>query len=95
MKTQQYLATLALWGLLTQLSFGLADVPANAAQGKDDRGNRSAPRENGRDGSDAQWSADPDRGWIRTDEHDERDKKQNAKPKQPGGRNKDEKRKSE
>jgi hypothetical protein len=93
MKTQRFIAAIALCGLFSQLAVGLNPAPANAAQGKDERGGRSVPREKGHDDSDAQWSADPDRGWIRTNGRDEGEKKRTPKPKQPNGR-KDDKRKS-
>jgi hypothetical protein len=94
MTLRQYIA---ICGLFTQLTFGLSAVPpTHAGQPKEERGSRSAPqpREKGRDNTDAQWSADPDRGWVRTDEGDDGEKKQNEKPKQPSGNNKDAKRKS-
>jgi hypothetical protein len=87
---------IAICGLFASLTFGLGAVPAQAAQAKEERGGRSAPqsREKGRDNSAAQWSADPDRGWVRTDEGDDGDKKQNEKRKEPSGTKKDAKSKS-
>lgn len=93
MKTPRFITAIALCGLVSELALGLNAVPAIGAQGKDGRSGRSVTREKGHDKSDAQWSADPDRGWIRTDERDEGDKKETPKPKQPSGRNKQEKRK--
>jgi hypothetical protein len=93
MKTQRFIAAIALCGLFSQLAVGLNSAPANAAQGKDERGGRSVPREKGHDDSDAQWSADPDRGWIRTDERNKAEKKESPKPKPPSGKNKDDRRK--
>jgi hypothetical protein len=87
------MAAIALCGPLTQLALALNAAPASAAQGKDERGGRSVTREKGHDKGDAQWSADPDRGWIRTDQRDEADKKPSPKPKQPSGKNKDDRRK--
>jgi hypothetical protein len=92
-RLQQYIA---ICSLFTQLTFGLNAVPTHAAQPKEQRGSRGAPQsgEKRPDNSDAQWSADPDRGWVRTDEGDEANKKQGEKPKQQSGTNKDTKRKS-
>ncbi len=41
-----------------------------------ERGLWAADRGRGRDSGDAQWYADPERGWVRTDEHRERKKEE-------------------
>jgi hypothetical protein len=44
----------------------------------------AADRGRGRDDSEAQWYADPQRGWIRTDKH--RDRKQDERRETPKDR---------
>jgi hypothetical protein len=92
-KLQEYIA---ICGLFIQLTLGLNAGPTHAAQPKEERGSRGTPQsgEKRPDKSDAQWSADPDRGWVRTDGGDDANKKQGEKPKQQSGTNKDTKRKS-
>jgi hypothetical protein len=77
---------------LNALSFGMTDPPVAAAQGK-----RETAQRGGQAGehmsvkalasTNAQWSADPERGWVRADErHNQTQGK--AKAKQTRGKQK-------
>jgi hypothetical protein len=80
MKPTQYIAVV---GLLNVLTFSLGSDPvAAAAKERPQRGGNADMHmsSKGRDNTNAQWSADPERGWIRTDErHDTKQQKQETK----------------
>lgn len=69
MKPHKYIA---VFSLLNALAFCLTLSPANAGQG--DKGSqygsqaKSHMSEKGAANSNAQWSADPERGWVRAEE---------------------------
>ncbi len=64
----------AVFGLLNALTLCVIDMPASAENGnrptvnRDEKAKMSAK---GKANSNAQWSADPDRGWVRADERHE------------------------
>ncbi len=67
----------AVFGLLNALTFGVIDIdkPVSGGQGKESSVNRGekAKTKTSNQGKDnnAQWSADPEHGWVRTDERHE------------------------
>ena len=73
MQLNRYIAVL---GLLNALTLCVIDNPANAGQGKEasvSRGEKAKTKmsDKGKENTNAQWSADPDHGWVRADErHD-------------------------
>jgi hypothetical protein len=73
MKPNKYIAVFAL---LNALAFCLMHASANAGQG--DKGSQRGGQANshmsskGSANSNAQWSADPERGWVRADERQQR-----------------------
>jgi hypothetical protein len=73
MKANQYIT---IFLLLSVLALGLTPAPVHAAQPSADswRGGKgnSHMSSRGRGNSNAQWSADPERGWVRADERHER-----------------------
>ena len=66
----------AVFGLLNALTLCAIDKPANAGQGKGanvsrDEKAKTKMSDKGKENTNAQWSADPDHGWVRADErHD-------------------------
>lgn len=69
MKTLQYVA---VFGVLNALVF-FSINSARAAQAKERTTHRGGKAEtymstNGRENTNAQWSADPERGWVRAEE---------------------------
>jgi hypothetical protein len=91
MKPSKYVA---VFSLLNALAFCLTHSPADAGQG--DKGSQRGGQANshisskGSANSNAQWSADPERGWVRADErHQRHDESQaTSKSKQNRGRQK-------
>jgi hypothetical protein len=73
MKPIQYVA---VFGVLNALALSSIHYSAHAAQEKGQTSQRGGKADthmsaNGRENTNAQWSADPDRGWVRADErHD-------------------------
>jgi hypothetical protein len=70
MKPLQYVA---VFGVLNALAFSSINDSAHAAQAKgrtSQRGGKAAIHMsvNGQENTNAQWSADPDRGWVRAEE---------------------------
>ena len=69
MKPNKYLAVFALLNLL---AFSLTRASANAGQGDkgSNRGGQASSHmsSKGAANSNAQWSADPERGWVRAEE---------------------------
>jgi hypothetical protein len=84
MKPNKYIT---VFSLLNALTFCLTPASANAGQG--DKGSQRGGQANshmsskGSANSNAQWSADPERGWVRADErhqqHEESQTKDKAK----------------
>jgi len=67
---------IALFGLFNALMLGTANHSASAGpekRGEDRRGAGAAVQMSakGRENTNAQWSADPDHGWVRADERHE------------------------
>ena len=91
MKPNKYLAVFAL---LSLLAFSSTHSSANAGQGDkgSNRGGQSSSHmsSKGSANSNAQWSADPERGWVRADEHQQRqdDSQATSKSKQNRGNQK-------
>ena len=89
MKPNKYLA---VFSLLSILAFSLAHASANAGQG--DKGSnrggqaRSHMSSKGSANSNAQWSADPERGWVRADERQQREDESQATSKSKQNRGK-------
>jgi hypothetical protein len=91
MKPNKYIA---VFSLLNALTFCLTPALANAGQG--DKGSARGGQANshmsskGSANSNAQWSADPERGWVRADERQERHDESQAtgKSKQNRGKQK-------
>ena len=91
MKSNKYVAVISL---LNALSVCVTHSPANAGQG--DKGSQRGVQakthmsSKGAANTNAQWSADPERGWVRAEERHERreepDEKSTAK--KNGSRNK-------
>ena len=64
----------AVFGLLYALTLCVLDKPVSAGQGKEssvNRGEKAKMSAKGKDNTNAQWSADPDRGWVRASERHE------------------------
>jgi hypothetical protein len=66
----------AVFGLLSALTLCAIDTPARAGQGKEssvNRGEKAKTKmsDKGKENTNAQWSADPDHGWVRADERHE------------------------
>ncbi len=90
MKPIQYVA---IFGVLNALALSSINYSAHAAQGKERTSQRGGKADthmsaNGQENTNAQWSADPDRGWVRAEERHDlhqqgqstvRDKKTRAK----------------
>ena len=91
MKPNKYIA---VFSLLNALAFCLAHASANAGQG--DKASQHGRQANshmsskGSANSNAQWSADPERGWVRADERQQRQHEAQAtgKSKQNRGKQK-------
>ena len=89
MKPNKYIA---VFSLLNALTFCLTPALANAGQG--DKGSARGGQANshmsskGSANSNAQWSADPERGWVRADERQERHEEshETSKAKKNGGK---------
>lgn len=73
MKLNKYIA---VFSLLNALTFGLTHTRADAGQGNkgSQRGGqaKSHMSSKGAANTNAQWSADPERGWVRADERHQR-----------------------
>ena len=73
MQLTRYVAVL---GLLNALTLCIIDAPVSAGQAKESSVSRSEKAktkmsDKGKENTNAQWSADPDHGWVRADErHD-------------------------
>src|SRR5262245_30147885 len=71
MKPNKYLAA---FSLLNLLAFSLTHASVNAGQGDkgSNRGGQASSHmsSKGSASSNAQWSADPERGWVRADERE-------------------------
>ena len=70
MKPLQYVA---VFGVLNALAFSSISYSARAAQAKGRTSQRGGKADthmsvNGQENTNAQWSADPDRGWVRAEE---------------------------
>ena len=64
----------AVFGLLSALALCATVISASAGQGKEssvNRGEKAKMGAKGRANTNAQWSADPDRGWVRAGERHE------------------------
>jgi hypothetical protein len=66
----------AVFGLLNALTLCAIDIPASAGQGKEssvNRGEKAKTKmsDKGKENTNAQWSADPEHGWIRAEERHE------------------------
>jgi hypothetical protein len=87
MKLSKYV-TMVL--LLSALNFFSLYAPANAQQGKKKAGGRadSYMSEKGSANTNAQWKADPERGWVRADERHERHDQNQSNKKQNQGKRK-------
>ena len=73
MQLNRYVAVL---GILNALALCVIDAPVSAGQAKESsvsRGEKAKTKmsDKGKENTNAQWSADPDHGWVRADErHD-------------------------
>ena len=91
MKPNKYLA---VFSLLNLLAFSLPLSSANAGQGEkgSNKGGQASSHmsSKGSTNSNAQWSADPERGWVRADERQQhKDESQaTSKSKQNRGKQK-------
>ncbi|HEY7316008.1 MAG TPA: hypothetical protein VIE89_00425 [Candidatus Binatia bacterium] len=91
MKSNRYIAVISL---LNALSFCSTHSPAHAGQG--DKGSqgggqaKSHMSSKGLANTNAQWSADPERGWVRAEERHERreESDETSTAKKNGGRQK-------
>ena len=66
----------AVFGLLNALALCVVDQPVSAGPGKESSANRGEKAKTqmstkGTENTNAQWSADPDHGWVRADERHE------------------------
>jgi len=97
MKTHKYVNVFVVLNALIFCLSGTAAQAGQAKKGSNSRGGQadSHMSEKGTTNSNAQWSADPLRGWVRAQErHELRDEKQNVKKgkgKSSKGRGKDNK----
>jgi hypothetical protein len=91
MKRNQYVSVFLL---LNALAFCLTHSPAHSGQAKNDarRGGQESSHmsSKGAANNNAQWSADPERGWVRADERREQreESRQAGKTKKNGGKHK-------
>jgi hypothetical protein len=89
MKSNRYIAVISL---LNALSFCVTHSAANAGQG--DKGSqrggqaKSHMSSKGAANTNAQWSADPERGWVRAEERHERREGSDDTAKKNGGKHK-------
>ncbi len=98
MKQNKYIVVLAF---LSALTLSLSNLSAETGQGKGASAQRGGQAKThmsakGLTNTNAQWSADPDHGWVRADErHELREQKQGAaKSKQNRGKEKGKNRKT-
>lgn len=87
MKPNKYIA---VFGVLNALTFSVSSYSAHAAaKERTSHGGGHADTHmsaKGLDNTNAQWSADPERGWVRADErHDTSQQKQSTKEKKTRG----------
>jgi len=64
----------AVFSLLNALALCVIDMPAGAEKGNEptvNRGQTAKMSAKGKENTNAQWSADPDHGWVRADERHE------------------------
>jgi len=64
----------AVFGLLNALALCVIDMAASAEKGNGptvNRGDKAKMSDKGKENTNAQWSADPDHGWVRADERHE------------------------
>jgi hypothetical protein len=91
MKPNRYVSVFLL---LNALAFCLTHSPAHSGQAKKDVGRggqaNSHMSSKGAASNNAQWSADPERGWVRADERREQreESRQASKTKKSGGKHK-------
>ncbi|HEY6368543.1 MAG TPA: hypothetical protein VI585_27475 [Candidatus Binatia bacterium] len=92
MKPNKYVA---VFSLLNALAFCLTHAPTHAGQANKDAAGRGGQANShmsskGAANTNAQWSADPERGWVRADErYEQRDESRPAsKAKKNGGKHK-------
>ena len=85
MTPKQYIA---IFGILSVLTLSLNSYSAHAAakERRSQPGGRADAHMStkGQDNTNAQWSADPERGWVRADER--HDQKQSTKEKKTRGK---------
>ena len=91
MKPHRYIA---VFGVLNALTFSVSSYSAHAAakeRATHDGGHADTHMSaKGQENTNAQWSADPERGWIRADErHDTIQQKQSTKQKKTRGKQAD------
>jgi hypothetical protein len=90
MKRNQFVSVFLL---LNALAFCLTHSPAHSGQAKNDagRGGQASSHMSGKGAANnnAQWSADPERGWVRADEsREQREESRPGKTKKNGGKHK-------
>ena len=90
MKLNRYIA---VFGLLNALTLCVIDKPASAGQGKEgnvNRGEKAKTKmsDKGKENTNAQWSADPDHGWVRADERHDLHARRKSEPSSKSGRDK-------
>jgi len=81
MKTKSYIAILALMNALGLFAATLSTEAGQHQEHSNRRGGKASTHmsNHGSDNTNAQWSADPDRGWVRADErHELKDQKLNT-----------------
>lgn len=88
MKPNKYIA---VFGVLNALTLSVSSYSAHAAakERTSQRGGQADAHMSakGQDNTNAQWSADPERGWVRADErHDANQQKQSTKEKKTRGK---------
>ena len=74
MQPNRYVAVFGLLGALA-----LCVIPASAEKGNGpavNRGEKAKMSAKGKENTNAQWSADPDRGWIRAEERHQLQRRQ-------------------
>ena len=80
---------IAVFSLLNALAFCLTHSPAGAGQGDNGGQAKSHMSSKGAANTNAQWSADPERGWVRAEErHDRRESDETNAVKKNGGKQK-------
>ena len=92
MKSTRFVATLAILNALLLCFSNTSSQAGEAKGGASQRGGQAGSHmsSKGQENTNAQWSADPERGWIRADErHDLHDQRQSSeKPNQKRGKQK-------